>query len=145
MNKDNVLLSAKTLFPHITEDNFVHMFCLSPSSINHYLTSTSEVVRFISIYLAVLENNQTFSDLFVLDAPLSPYSSTLSNSWNVYGGVHALLQSELKKLLLIGTHFINVDDWSENEISTKYNHVIGIVDCTEIPIIICPILLYNLK
>jgi hypothetical protein len=50
------------------------------------------------------------------------------------GGVHALLQSELKKLLLKGTHFINVDDWSENEISTKYKRVIGIVDCTEIPI-----------
>jgi hypothetical protein len=50
------------------------------------------------------------------------------------GGVHALLQSELKKLLLKGTYFINIDDWSENELSTKYKRVIGIVDCTEIPI-----------
>jgi hypothetical protein len=81
---DTVLLFAKTLFFHITEDSFVHMFCLSPSSINHYLTSTSEVVRFTSIYLAVLENNQMLSDLFVLDASLSLYSSTLSNSWNIY-------------------------------------------------------------
>jgi hypothetical protein len=30
------------------------------------------------------------------------------------GRVHALLQSELKKLLLKGTYFINIDDWSEN-------------------------------
>jgi hypothetical protein len=49
-------------------------------------------------------------------------------------GVHALLQSKLEKLLLRGTHFINVDDWSENEISTKYKCVIGIVNCTKIPI-----------
>jgi hypothetical protein len=49
------------------------------------------------------------------------------------GGVHALLQSKLEKLLLRGTYFINVDNWSEN-VSTKYKHVIGIVNCTEIPI-----------
>jgi hypothetical protein len=41
---------------------------------------------------------------------------------------------ELEKLLLRGTHFINVDDWSENKISTKYKRVIGIVNYTEIPI-----------
>jgi hypothetical protein len=29
---------------------------------------------------------------------------------------------------------LNVDDWSENKISTKYKRVIGIVNCTEIPI-----------
>jgi hypothetical protein len=46
--------------------------------------------------------------------------------------VHALLQSKLEKRLLRGTHFINVDDWSENEISTKYKRVIGIVDCLSI-------------
>jgi hypothetical protein len=40
---DIVVLSAKTLFPHITEDSFVHMFHLSPSSVYHYLGSASEV------------------------------------------------------------------------------------------------------
>jgi hypothetical protein len=94
---NTVLLSAKTLFPHITEDSFVHMFRLSPSSINHYLTSTLEVVWFISIYLAVLENNQTFSDLFVLDAPLSPYLSTLSNSWNVYWWGSCIIAKRIRK------------------------------------------------
>jgi hypothetical protein len=48
------------------------------------------------------------------------------------GGVYALLQNKLEKLLLRDTHFINVDNWSKNEISTKYKHVISIVDCTKI-------------
>jgi hypothetical protein len=31
-------------------------------------------------------------------------------------------------------HFIDIDDWNKDQISTKYHYVIGIVDCTELAI-----------
>jgi hypothetical protein len=49
-------------------------------------------------------------------------------------GVHLLLQKELEKLNSSNEHFIDIDDWMDDQLSTKYFRVIGIVDCTEIAI-----------
>jgi hypothetical protein len=46
-------------------------------------------------------------------------------------GVHLLLQKELEKLFLSNEH---IDQWSEDQLSTKYHCVVGIVDCTELAI-----------
>jgi hypothetical protein len=50
------------------------------------------------------------------------------------GGVHLLLRKEHEKLNLSNEYFIDIDDWSDDQLSTKYLRVIGIVDCTEITI-----------
>jgi hypothetical protein len=50
------------------------------------------------------------------------------------GGVHLLLQRELEKLNASNEHFIDIDDWSDDQLSTTYHRVVGIVDCTKISI-----------
>jgi hypothetical protein len=49
-------------------------------------------------------------------------------------GVHLLLHRNLKKLNLFNNYFIDINDWSDDQLSTKYLHVIGIIDCTKIAI-----------
>jgi hypothetical protein len=51
-----VLTAAKSLFPHVTDETFAYMFWLSPSSVNHYLRSTSEENITYIIYISIIES-----------------------------------------------------------------------------------------
>jgi hypothetical protein len=60
--------------------------------------------------------------------------------WLSPSNINHYLQSILEVYIIYTIYLnimININDWSEDQIFTKYHHVIGIVDCTELAINIC--------